>query len=132
MQRILVIDDDNALRTGIVGFLKVAGYDVRSAANGQEAMRLLKEGPVDLVITDINMPEMDGIEVLMELRAQVPDLPVLAMSGGGLVPHQLLLGNASALGAVRAIAKPFDLSYLLEVVQELSAESMEADVEPTV
>jgi two-component system response regulator FixJ len=84
-------------------------------------MRLLRENPQDLLITDINMPEMDGIEVLNELRVTGTKVPVIAISGGGRVPKAFLLGNASILGALETIEKPFELAALLAAMERLLA-----------
>lgn len=121
MPRILVVDDNAEFRRGLGKALRLHGYDVTEAGDGREAMALLRKNPPDLVITDINMPEMDGIEVLNELRATKTAVPVIAISGGGRVPKSLLLGNASVLGAVETIEKPFELATLLRTVERLLA-----------
>jgi len=121
MYRILVVDDDKALRHGLAKARRQHGYDVTEAGDGREAMVILREHAQDLIITDINMPEMDGIEILNELRATKTPVPVIAMSGGGRVPKSLLLGSASVLGAVETIEKPFELATLLRTMERLLA-----------
>ena len=123
MSRILVVDDNAEFRRGLAKALRQHGYDVTEAGDGREAMVLLRGNPQDLVITDINMPEMDGIEVLNELRATGTPVPVIAISGGGRVPKAFLLGNASILGAVETIEKPFELAALLAAMERLLAGS---------
>ncbi len=117
MARILVIDDDEAIRQGIRRFLAGQGYEVEVAENGKEALRLFEAEPADLVITDINMPEMDGIEIITTFQKLSPGVPVVAISGGGLMPKELLLGNADLLGAVESLPKPFELDDLLGAVE---------------
>lgn len=115
--RVLVIDDDDAVRGGIVRYLRVTGHEVLEASGGAEALRLASGGDLDAVITDINMPDTDGIEVILALAEQRPGLPVIAISGGGLMPKELLLSSAGILGAVQTLAKPFELAELREALE---------------
>ena len=117
MARILVIDDEPDVRRLLVRFLRTLEYEVVEAENGKQAMSILAEATPDLVLTDINMPEMDGIEVINELRRDGREVPVLAISGGGTFPKETLLANAKILGAVATIEKPFDLDELSRVVE---------------
>jgi CheY-like chemotaxis protein len=121
MPRILVIDDDRGVRGGVVAYLQRLGHEVVEAADGLQGMKALGSQPVDLVITDINMPDMDGIEVIAQLRDAANGVPVIAMSGGGLFAKELLLANAEMLGAVHTLAKPFDLDDLGAAVREALA-----------
>lgn len=125
MAHILVIDDDDTLRGAIVAFLQSSGHEVHEANDGKKALTLFEATPVDLVITDINMPEMDGIEIILKFGSTWPDIPVIAMSGGGLLPKEMLLDQAGLLGATQSISKPFDLLDLLEIV-ERALESQDA------
>lgn len=118
MARILVIDDDAGVRDTLSRALEHGGrHQVTVAADGREALRLAEREPFDLVITDINMPEMDGIEVMMTLSQQQPGLPVIAISGGGRLPKELLLSSASLLGAVTSLPKPFGIQDLRDAVE---------------
>jgi two-component system chemotaxis response regulator CheY len=119
MPRLLIMDDDVTLRTTVARGLERAGHEVVQAGNGAEGMVELEGGSFDLVVTDINMPDMDGIEVIMNLGRAYPDLPVIAVSGGGLMSHELLLGNAGALGAAGVLAKPFELAELNAIIDRL-------------
>jgi two-component system response regulator AtoC len=112
MARIVVADDDPAVRTGIVRYLLRLGHEVREAVDGREAIAAVANGAVDLVLTDVNMPDVDGIQVLRGVRALDPGMPVIVISGGGVIPSELLLGSAGLLGAYATIAKPFDLEDL--------------------
>lgn len=116
MARILIVEDESALARTLARYLKTRGHEVRTAETGKEAMKVL-DG-LDLVITDINMPDMDGIELIIELRDVCPGVPVIAMSGGGLMDKQMLLDSARLLGAVRLLEKPFDLDALEAAVME--------------
>ncbi|MCC6157569.1 MAG: response regulator [Deltaproteobacteria bacterium] len=118
MAKIVVIDDEESIRTLLARILAHANHQVRTAANGKAGFRLLKDESADLVITDILMPEMDGLEVLMELRQLYPDLRFIAISGGG--DHRVLthLITAKRLGAVRTLSKPFEIDDLLHAVDE--------------
>lgn len=121
MPRILVIDDDNEVRRGVVRMLEHMGHDVVQAADGRQAMVLFEADPPDLVITDINMPEMDGIEVINQLRQMKAGVPIIAMSGGGRMPKEILLSSAGLLGAVGTLEKPFLLADLTSAVEEALA-----------
>ena len=92
MKRILLIDDDKAVRMTILGILEVGGYSVFETENGNTGIGLFRSNPVDLVIVDLFMPEKEGIETIMELRKGYPELKILAISGviPGVGPEQFL------------------------------------------
>ena len=119
MFQILLVDDDIEFLRGLGKAIRQHGYDVTEAADGREAMARLREKLPDLIVTDINMPEMDGIEIINELRARKTPVPVIAISGGGRLPKELLLSSASILGAVETIEKPFELAALLVTIDRL-------------
>ena len=100
--------------------LKKAGHTPVEAANGREALRRLSTGTIDLIITDILMPERDGIEMLMNLRQDQMKIPVIAITGVN-VDSALYLKVAKNLGAVRTLAKPFGMDALLSAVNEVLA-----------
>lgn len=116
MQSILVIDDQAEMRTALQLVLSAAGYQVTLATNGKEALQALLKGKVDLVITDVVMPEKDGIEVAMELRKTHPGLPVVVMTGGGKLKADVYLRMARSLGAKGILQKPFSNEQLLLTV----------------
>ena len=119
MPRILIIDDDAAVRATVRHVLERAGYETIEAGDGRDAAKLL-DG-VDLVITDLLMPEMDGVDVLSSIRKGGHTMPVIAMSGGGRVDSKSYLEVARALGAFATIAKPFELEHLLKTVRDAIA-----------
>lgn len=118
MSRILVVDDDGAVQSAVGRILERAGHDVDFAVNGREAMKAIRSDPPDLVVTDVLMPEMDGIELITTLRSECPGLPIVAVSGGGKLPKELMLDTARALGALWTVEKPFDVDRLLAVVTQ--------------
>ena len=120
MAHILVIDDHTAVRKTIRRALELDGHQVTEAADGVEGMRRFGERPVDLVVTDILMPNREGIETIIELRRANPALPILAVSGGSTnSDRDGILASANLLGASRVLAKPFSLGELGATVSAL-------------
>ncbi|MCP4220030.1 MAG: response regulator, partial [bacterium] len=101
--------------------LERSGFEVIDAADGKIGLNIQRTQPVDLVITDLIMPEKEGIETIRELRKDFPHLRIIAISGGGRVGPDGYLTVAKAFGADRALCKPFDLKTILEAVKELLA-----------
>lgn len=122
MADILIIDDDDALRSAMRKILQRRGHAVREAVDGSSGLALMRESRPDLVVTDLYMPGKEGIETILELRAEDPDLPILAVSGGGvaMVPG-LSLSDAEALGANASLAKPFSVEAFQNAVERLLA-----------
>jgi DNA-binding response OmpR family regulator len=117
--RILLIDDDNPLRDMMRKVLVHFGHTVIEARNGKEGMRLFPHADADLVITDIVMPEKEGLEVLMELREKQPPVKIIAISGGGRVNAADYLRTATLMGAAKVLAKPFSNEALMAAVNDL-------------
>lgn len=117
--RILLVDDDDGLRRALRRALEREGYLVVEASNGKHALDRLKETAVDLVITDIIMPESEGIELALILHKTQPRLPVIAISGGGNWTPEFHLSIAKKAGALHAFEKPFAVEDLLKKVSEL-------------
>jgi DNA-binding response OmpR family regulator len=120
-KHILLIDDNEELRACLNLLLDGAGFAVSAAANGREALRMLSDQAIDLVITDLLMPEMEGIETILTIRREMSRLPIIAMSGGGVVPSNTYLSMALGAGVVRTFNKPFEFQDLLRAVRELLA-----------
>ena len=118
MARILVVDDDGAIRGAIRRLLTLEGYEVVEAANGREAIACYREQSVDLVITDIWMPDKDGLEVIRELHQMSPGLPMIAMSGGSSRGKLDFLHHAEAFGACEVLQKPFKIETLVQSVRK--------------
>ena len=119
MVRILIIDDDPQILDMLGQVLEREGYDIVKASNGREGIKLYRENPVDLIITDIIMPEKEGIETIFELRKDFPDLKIIAISGGGRIDPEEYLFVAQKLGVQRTFAKPIARAELLKAVREL-------------
>ena len=118
MQRILVIDDDEQMRALLRDILERAGYEVTEAQHGLEGLKLFRARPADLVVTDLIMPEKEGVETILELRAEFPEVPIIAVSGGGRNGPRDYLEIAARLGARRTVAKPFTRQEILAAVQQ--------------
>ncbi len=119
MARILVIDDDEQFRLMIKEFLQRFGYHVVEARDGEEGIRLFDPSRTDLVITDVVMPNKEGLETIRELKQKAPGLKIIAVSGGGRLGPESYLTLAQKFGASRVFSKPFDLKEFLEAVQEV-------------
>ena len=123
MATILLVDDDDGVRSILHKTLVGAGYEVEDAVNGDLALAAYRRQPRDLVITDLVMPEKDGLETIMALRRINPAMKIIAISGGGrsLGLGQLYLDAAQSIGAGRILAKPFTSKALLTAVSEVLA-----------
>jgi len=110
---ILVVEDDESLSEALEDTLKIAGYRVRTAENGLLALRQLEDEPVDLIISDINMPKMDGHSLLKKVRAQFPDIPMILMTAYGTIQQAV---DAMRDGAVDYMVKPFEAEVLVNMV----------------
>jgi len=119
MARILIVDDEHAICAILERALVRAGYDVEVAVTGEEGLEAYRRAPTDLVITDILLPEMDGLQLIRELRRDQPDLEIIAMSGGGKVEADSYLDSSLLFGAHRTIEKPFDIQGVVHLVDEL-------------
>jgi len=116
---ILIIDDEVQIRELLGQMLAREDYDVVYASDGKEGMKACREQSIDLIITDIIMPEKDGIEMILELRHDFPGLKVIAISGGGRLGPDGYLEMARKLGAHRTFFKPFNRKEILDAVREL-------------
>ena len=119
MSKILVLEDDAALRGLLREALEQAGHEVANAADGDAGIRAFKKSPADLVITDIFMPEKDGLDVIRELKAGFPEVKSIAISGGGRLDKGTYLMAASGMGADHVLGKPFEIQDLVDAVREV-------------
>ena len=115
MATILIIDDDDLIRVLLRSALEEAGYEVTEAANGRQGLELYRHRPTDLVITDIIMPEINGLDMLLELTRQFLHAKVIAISGAG--EEKNVLDVAKLLGARQTFQKPFSMPHLLGAVR---------------
>ena len=118
MGRILIMEDDESIRLALRKTLLRAGHEVREAANGAEGALIYRKDPPDLIITDILMPDQDGVETLLDLRQTLPDVKIIVISGNA----QEFLPIARDLGAHKTFAKPFQQAEILEAVSDLLEE----------
>ena len=119
MARILVIDDDDTVRLSMRLALEDADHQVEEAADGLEGMNLFRINPVDLVITDIFMPEKEGLETIDEIKQVCPQTKIIAISGGGRMDPEDYLEIAMRVGADYSLLKPFDIQLLVDAVDDL-------------
>ena len=124
MARILIIDDDQLIREMFSELLERAGHDVVSMVDGKDVAKICREVEADLVITDILMPDRDGLETISDLRRSAPAVKIIAVSGGRLVGPAVYLKTAGVLGAHRTFAKPVAGAELLAAVHELVGEKI--------
>ncbi|GAB4346434.1 MAG: response regulator [Desulfobulbaceae bacterium] len=117
--RILIIDDDEQIRVLLQQMMEWAGYEVMVAENGRIGMRLQAGNPADLVITDLIMPEQEGLETISELKKKYVGIKIIAISGGGRIGPEAYLPAALELGADRVFSKPFDVQEVVDAVREL-------------
>ncbi len=117
MASILIVDDNPQLRRVLGEVLSCEGHDVTLAENGVEALEQYEGEPAELVITDLYMPEMDGIELLIRIRHGFPEARVMAISGGGYVAKHPLLDDARLLGAGVTLSKPFRHEEFIDAVE---------------
>lgn len=118
MPSILIVDDDESVRSLLVLALGRLGHTVIEAANGVEAMVQFRQHRPDVVITDIIMPDRDGIETIMDLRREGGKVPIIAISGNSLLTG-LYLKTAQQLGALQVLSKPFTLDQLRSVISSV-------------
>jgi CheY-like chemotaxis protein len=120
MPRLLLVDDDDSLRTVWKIALVKMGHEVTEARDGREAMILFEQAPPDIVITDLVMPEKDGLEMIRDLRRLHPDVKIIAISGGGRMSAANYLKIGKAMGADVVLPKPFLNEELRAAIAQLS------------
>ena len=116
-KHILVIDDDDMVCSFIRKALEMSGYAVSVASNGYEAMVIFRKSKLDGIITDLLMPERDGIETILEIRRHAPEIPIVAISGGFNSMSSVYLKTAEHLGADAVLSKPFSVEQLLAALE---------------
>jgi DNA-binding response OmpR family regulator len=117
MAKVLLVEDSDGLRGVMRLGLQAAGFDVDEAPDGRQALELQRRSPADVVVTDLFMPEMDGIEIIEALRQEFPDTGVVAISGVESKTGTDFLEVASEIGANRVLRKPFGISELVDAVR---------------
>lgn len=123
MAGILLVEDDYDLRSMLKSSLEKGKNLIVEASNGREALHKFKSSLIDLVITDLVMPEQDGIGLIMELKKLKPDIKIIAISGGGKAGPSNYLSIAETLGANAIFSKPFSVTLFMEKVDEILSEN---------
>jgi len=133
MTRVIIIDDEEDIRIVLKEIFVRAGFDVGVASDGSEGLNLVRETGADLVITDIIMPGIDGVQTAYDIRMEFPNTKIIVMSGGGntgpleyepaAIATTSYLASAEAVGADLTITKPFDREELINAVRELTSSS---------
>ena len=119
--RVLVIEDDADLRSLIHSYLEEEGFEVSTAADGREGIQRQRSTPAEVVVTDIFMPNKEGIETVFDLKHEFPDTRIIVVSGGAHMVKGLdYLGLARQLGANRTLSKPFTMKQLADAVREVA------------
>ena len=118
MAKILVIDDDEIMNSMTVQLLSEAGYEAEGAHDGNCGLRMLGSKLFDLVVTDIVMPEKEGVETIIAIRSKNKTLPIIAISGGGKINSEQYLKMAQHFGADYTFQKPFNREHFLAAVRE--------------
>jgi CheY-like chemotaxis protein len=116
--RVLIIDDEPQVRISLRETLEAAGYEVVEAENGMVAVDYMSDVKPDVMITDIFMPEKEGIATIRDYRSMYPDLPIIAISGANSMAPKGFLEAAEKLGADHTLAKPFGPHELLNIVRQ--------------
>ena len=119
MAKILVIDDDPSILTMLKRMLEKEGYEVDTAFNGSEGLEKIESFPPDLLVTDIVMPEKEGLELIFYLRKNNPGLKIIAISGGGRFNYEGYLTSAKYLGADLTFQKPLIHKEFVQAVSDL-------------
>lgn len=132
MSRILLIEDDRSLCRALRLALEKFGYVVFEASDGREGLRAYQAEPVDLVVTDMIMPEMEGVETIRALLKLNPSLKIIAITGGGRGTPDGYLRLATQFGAAKVFAKPFEIGDLCGAVEQLLRTEGAAESDPQV
>jgi len=119
MALILIIDDEPQIRSMLKLMLERDGYEVAEAPDGIEGIRVYRQKPADLIITDLIMPNKDGIGMIIDLKKEFPNVKIIAMSGGGLNKPEGYLKGAKKLGAACTLTKPIDRGEMLKAIKDV-------------
>jgi DNA-binding response OmpR family regulator len=129
MSKILLVEDDETSRVLLTTALRRAGHDVAGCIDGRAALQAFAERRFDIVVTDIHMPEMDGLELILALRRSDALVRILAISGGTSAGYNYL-DAANKIGADRILPKPINISNFVHVVDELASQERERAAVP--
>lgn len=127
MANVLIVEDEEFIRNMLSQVLRGLGHVIHKASDGDDALKILSETPIDLVITDIIMPNREGLETIQDIRTTWPDIKIIAMSGGGRVGNMNYLDMAKKIGASAVLKKPFSMKQLQGAISEIFDQSMRVD-----
>ena len=130
MARILIIDDEPQIRSMLKLMLEREDYEVVEAPDGVEGIKVYRQNPADLIITDLIMPNKDGIGMIIDLKKEFPNVNIIAMSGGGLNKPDGYLKGAKKLGAACTLTKPIDREEMLRAVKDILKEFQPPEEQP--
>lgn len=119
MAKILVVDDEIKIIEYLTAILSEAGHEVFAATDGNKALGILNRHEIDLIVADIIMPDMEGIEFIGRVKKQKPQIKIIAVSGGGIVDAEIYLKMAFTFGADKILKKPFKPDQVLELILQL-------------
>ena len=117
--RVLIIDDDEQMRLLLRQIMEWRGYDVLEAENGKVGLKVQRDTPADLIVTDLIMPEQEGLETIRVIKSEFDGVKIIAISGGGRIGPDAYLPAARELGADKVFSKPFDIGELVTAIEEL-------------
>ncbi|HPS58991.1 MAG TPA: response regulator [Spirochaetota bacterium] len=120
MKRIVIIEDDQIIRESLKEILELNSFEVIATDSGIDLMKKIIEFRPDILITDIIMPDKDGIEIIIEAKKTLPDIKLIAISGGGRIDSESYLNTAKYLGADSTLKKPFTHEQLIGVIKNLT------------
>ncbi len=123
MPHILIIDDDATMRDVLSEMMQMEGFDATVAEDGLKALKLLEQSAFDCIITDIIMPEKEGLETILYVRKTYPDIPIIAMSGGARIKPESYLDIAIQFGARYVFSKPFEKKEFMAAIKNCLADS---------
>jgi DNA-binding response OmpR family regulator len=126
MARILLLEDSEDFRCLLQTRLEMEGFEVAAASSGADALRLMARAPADVILTDLFMPEKDGLETIVEMRARYPNTAIVAMSGWQSRKGVDYLTVARDIGAAHTVRKPFDLAEVVQVLRQLVSRAAES------
>ena len=130
LAKVLVIDDKEAVRALVRRMLELGNHTIIEAADGVAGLKVFEEEKPDVIVTDIIMPNADGLEVIRQIRHQDPEARIIAFSGGGRLPHQTYLGYARKFGATAVLPKPFTPEQLLSLIDDLPSPAVPKKAAP--
>jgi len=119
MYHLIVIDDEDSICNVLRCYLEDQGFNISVAHDGKQGLDLVEHDPPDLLITDVFMPEKDGVEVILAMRRKWPAVPIVVISGGSLLGIRDMLYTAKIIGAAHVLRKPFALEELLAAIHDL-------------